>query len=114
MARVVILSEQELFPRHSWSITSLARDPLRGEVENTFGERKSTLWAQLPSPPRPKRQHAGKTIERSDPPAETEWRPHNEALLLLALLAVRSRPDGGRGQRLLAVHLQPAGHGYAG
>ena len=36
---------------------------------------RSTLPSRMPSSPRPKRQHAGKTIERSNPPAETEWRP---------------------------------------
>ncbi len=105
VALVVIFSERELFPRHFWLITSLAREDVgaeellaryrvRGKAENTFGELKSTLRAQLPSSPRPKRQYAGKTIERSDPPTEAEWRPQNEALLLLALLAYQTMHEG--------------------
>ena len=93
---VVIFSERELFPRHFWLITNLARELVRGEkllardrargkAENTFGELKSTLRAQLPSSPRPKRHGAGKTIERSEPPVRQEWRPQNEAFRLLAL-----------------------------
>ena len=83
MALVGIFSERELFPRLFRLITSLVREDvgaeellarhrLRGKAENTFGGRKSTLRAQLPSSPWPKRQYAGKTIERSDPPPETE------------------------------------------
>ena len=94
---VVIFSERELFPRHFWLITSLAREQVgaeellaryraRGKAENTFGELKSTLRAQLPSSPRPKHHYAGKTIDRSEPPVRQEWRPQNEAFLLLALL----------------------------
>lgn len=40
------------------------------------------------------RQYAGNTIERSDPAAEMEWRPENEALLLLALLAYQTMHEG--------------------
>ena len=105
VALVVTFSERELFPRYFWLITSLAREVfgaeellarylVRSKAENTFGELKSTLRAQLPSTPRPKRQYAGKTIERSDLPAETEWRPQNEALLLLALLAYQIMHEG--------------------
>ena len=101
----VTFSERELIPRHFWLITSLAREDVgaeeflaryrvRGKAENTFGELKSTLRAQLPSSPRPKRQYAGKTIDRSDLPAETDWRPQNEALLLLALLACQTMHEG--------------------
>ena len=102
---VVILSERELFPRYFWLIASLAREDagaedlraryrVRGEAENTFGEMKSKLRVQRPSSPRPRRQYAGNMIERSYPPAETEWRPENEALFLLALLAYQTMHQG--------------------
>ena len=92
-------------PRCFWLIISLAREDagaeellaryrVRGKAENTFGELKSKLRVQLPSSPRPKRQYSGNKIERSDPLAETEWRPENEALLLLALLAYQSMYEG--------------------
>ncbi len=59
VALVVIFSEGELFPRYFWLSTSLAREHVgaeellaryraRGRAENSFGELKSTLRAQLP------------------------------------------------------------------
>ena len=58
MARVVIVSERELYPRCSRLIANparedagaeefLARYRVRGSAENTFGERKSTLRAAV-------------------------------------------------------------------
>ena len=102
---VVIFSQGELFPRYFWLITSLAREHVcaedllaryraRGRAENTFGELKSTLRAQLPSSPRPKRHYAGKAIDRSEPPDTQEWRPQNEAFLLLALLGYQTMHEG--------------------
>ena len=105
VALVLTFSERELFRRCFWLIPSLAHKDVgaekflasyrvRGKAENGLGELKSTLRAQMPSSPRPKRQYAGNAIERSDLPAETEWRPQNEALLLLALLACQTMHEG--------------------
>ena len=102
---VNLAAERKLFPGYFGLITSLAREDsgakeitaryrVQGKAENTFGELKSTLRAQLPPSPRTKRQYAGKTIERSDPPAETEWRPRKEFPLLLASLAYQTRHEG--------------------
>ena len=92
----------------------LARYRVRGKAENTFGELKSTLRAQLPSSPRPKRQYAGKTIERSDPPTEAEWRPQRSpSPARLARLADHARGpvcDAGRlRERLEPRHLPRKG-----
>ena len=77
--------------KNSWPGTA------RGaKAENTFGELKGTLRSQLPSAPRPKRLYAGKTIERSEPPVGQEWRPQNEAFLLLALLGYQTMHEGRR------------------
>ena len=116
---IVIFTERELFPRYFWLITSLAPEHVgaeellaryraRGKAENAFGELKSTLRSQLPSSPRPKRHYAGKTIERSVTPVSQEWRPQNEAFLLLALLGYQTMHEGrcakedasGKGWRL--------------
>ena len=56
---VVIFSERELFPRHFWLITSLAREQVgaeellaryraRGKAENTFGELKARCGRSCP------------------------------------------------------------------
>ena len=102
---VVIFPKRELFPRHFWLITHLARELVggeellaryraRGKAENTPGELKSTLRAQRPSSPRPKRHYAGKTIDRPEPSVQQEWRPQNEAFLLLALLGYQTMHEG--------------------
>ncbi len=102
---VVIFMERELFPRYFWLITSLAPEHVgaeellaryraRGKAENAFGELKSTLRSHLPSSPRPKRHYAGKTIERSETPVSQEWRPQNEAFLLLALFGDQTMHEG--------------------
>ena len=102
---VVIHRHRELFPRHFWLITSLSRQAfdaeallkryrVRGKAENTFGELKTGLNPQLSSSARPKSHFRGRPLERETEPAAEEWRPHNEAILLLNLLAFQLMHEG--------------------
>ncbi|MCY4565218.1 MAG: IS1380 family transposase [Gammaproteobacteria bacterium] len=102
---VVIHRDRELFPRHFWLITSLSRQAfdteallkryrVRGKAEKTFGELKTGLNPQLSSSARPKSHFRGRPLERETEPAAEEWRPQNEAILLLNLLAFQLMHEG--------------------
>ena len=102
---VVIHRERELFPRHFWLITSLAREAfdaetllkryrVRGKAEKIFGELKTGLDPQLSSSARPKSHFRGRPIERETEPGDETWRPQNEAILLLNLLAFQLMHEG--------------------
>ena len=78
--------ERELFPRHFWLITSLAREAfdaetllkryrVRGKAEKIFGELKTGLDPQLSSSARPKSHFRGRPIERETEPGDETWRP---------------------------------------
>ena len=102
---VVIHRERELFPRHFWLITSLAREAfdaetllkryrVRGKAEKIFGKLKTGLDPQLSSSARPRSHIRGRPIERETEPGDETWRPQNEAILLLNLLAFQLMHEG--------------------
>ena len=102
---VVIHRERELFPHHFWLITSLSKEAfdaeallkryrVRGKAEKIFGELKTGIHPQLSSSARPKSHCRGRPVLREAEPEAETWRPQNEVLLLLNLLAFQLMHEG--------------------
>ena len=98
---VVVERPGRLYPDHFWLLTSLSRKRCeapellttyrkRGKAEGHMGELMDVLDPALSSSSRPKTHYRGKPLAPERKPearTETGVRPHNEARLLLNLLA---------------------------